>query len=109
MKILIYTDRGRDLYKSFDYLIQGIQEYIDKEKWEAEYSHSRILIKSKIDSKELLIFGRYNDSNKIKGLTPDLFYTTSSSVYDYLKSRGCESLDRIAYVKAVTLNFMKEE
>lgn len=109
MKILIYTDRGRDLYKSFDYLIQGIQEYIDKEKWGAEYSHSRILIKSKTDSKELLITGRCVDPHKVKGLNPDCFYTTSSQIEEYLKSRGATSLYRIAYVKAVALNFMREE
>ena len=51
MTILIYTDRGEDLYESFDYLIKGIQEHIDEKKWKAECSHSRILIKSKTDSK----------------------------------------------------------
>ena len=30
MKILIYTDRGEDLYESFDYLIRGIREHIDE-------------------------------------------------------------------------------
>jgi hypothetical protein len=47
MTILIYTDRGKDLYDTFDYLIRGIQEYIDEQKWKVNYSHSRISIKSK--------------------------------------------------------------
>lgn len=111
MTILIYTDRGKDLYKSFDYLIKGIQEYIDEEKWKAEYSHSRVLIKSKTNSKELLITGRCIDPNKVKGLNPDCFYIISSSpeVEEYLKSRGATPLYRIAFVKAVVLSFIKEE
>lgn len=87
------------------------REYIDEEKWKAEYSHSRVLIKSKTDSKELLITGRCIDPNKVKGLNPDYFYIISSSpeVEEYLESRGATPLYRIAYVKAVALNFMREE
>lgn len=109
MTILIYTDRGKDLYDTFDYLIRGIQEYIDEQKWKVNYSHNRISIKSKIDSKELLIVSRCADPYKVKGLNPDYFYSTSPQVEEYLKSRGATPLYRIAYVKAVALNFMREE
>lgn len=109
MTILIYTDRGKDLYDTFDYLIRGIQEYIDGQKWKVNYSHSHISIKSKIDSKELLIVSRCADPYKVKGLNPDYFYSTSPQVEEYLKTRGNATLYRIAFVKAVVLNFMKEE
>ena len=109
MTILIYTDCGNDLYESFDYLIRGIREYIDEQKWKVNCSHSRILIKSKTDSKELLITGRCVDSNKIKGLNSDFHYTTSLSAEEYLRSRGSKPLHTLGVTKTLILNFMKEE
>lgn len=109
MKILIYTDRGEDLYESFDYLIRGIREHIDEKKWKAECSHSRILIKSKTDSKELLIVGRCVELTNVRGLKPDCLYTTSSQIEEYMKISGVTFLYSLAMVKAVALNFMKEK
>lgn len=109
MTILIYTDRGEDLYESFDYLIKGIREHIDEKKWKAEYSHSRILIRSKTDSKELLIVGRCVELTNIRGLKPDCLYTTSSQIAEYMKISGVTFLYSLAMVKAVALNFMKEK
>lgn len=109
MTILIYTDRGKDLYEAFDYLIRGIQEYIDEQKWKVNYSHSRILIKSKTDSKELLIVSRCADPNKVKGLNSDFHYTTSPSVEEYLRCRGSKPLYTLGIAKTLILSFVKEE
>lgn len=111
MTVLIYTDSGADLTEAFDYLVKEIKGYINTRKWEMKYSHSHIRIKPKSSlqgTDDLYIVGRCHDVNKIKGVNPEYFYSTSSQaeVEEYLLARGSKFLHRIASVKTLVLEFM---